>query len=101
MKSMTMTILTSETVFRGHPDKTCDQISNGILDACLIQDKNSHVAIECLIKDDLLIIAGEVTTNAKINYSQVAREILKEIGGNGSFNILERYLNKVVILRLV
>ena len=62
-----MKIISSEAVFKGHPDKICDQISDAILDACLKQDKASRVAIETLIKNDLVVIAGELTTNAVID----------------------------------
>lgn len=85
-----MKIITSEAVFKGHPDKICDQISDAILDECLSQDKNSRVAVECLLKDELLIVAGEVTTKADINYAKVARNKLKELGFVGDFHIVEK-----------
>lgn len=75
-----MKILTSEAVFRGHPDKICDQISDGILDACLKEDINSRVAIETLIKNHLVVVAGEVTTKANVNYEEVAYDVLKSLG---------------------
>ena len=75
-----MRILTSEAVFRGHPDKICDQISDAILDECLKQDKNSRVAIETLIKNHLIVIAGEVTTKAEVNYKRIALEVLASLG---------------------
>lgn len=83
-----MKVLTSEQVFRGHPDKVCDQISDAILDACLEQDKKSRVAVETLIKDDFVVIAGEVTTKAIIDYESIALEVLKDIGVEGNFNVL-------------
>ncbi len=73
-------LFSSESVTEGHPDKICDQISDAILDACLVQDPDSRVACECLITTDKLIIAGEITTQAKIDYAQIAREIIVEIG---------------------
>lgn len=85
-----MKLITSESVFSGHPDKICDQVSDAILDAVLEQDKNSRVGIECAIKDDLILLFGEITTNAKINYSEVASKVLKEIGYNEKFCILEK-----------
>lgn len=85
-----MKIITSESVFKGHPDKVCDQISDAILDECLKQDKNSRVAIECLLKDELLIVAGEVTTSANINYSKTALNKLKELGLAGEFKVIEK-----------
>ena len=75
-----MKIITSEAVFKGHPDKICDQISDAILDECLKQDKNSRVAIETLIKNDLVVIAGELTTNAKINYKDIVVKVLSDLG---------------------
>ena len=81
-------IYTSEAVFIGHPDKICDEISDAILDACLSEDKGSRVAVECLIKDELLVIAGEVTTKAKVDYKAVACRILDSLGYDSSrFNV--------------
>ncbi len=75
-----MNVKTSEAVFRAHPDKICDQVSDGVLDAILSKDKESRVAIECLIKDDLLVVAGEVTTSHQIDYVEVAKDTLNHIG---------------------
>jgi S-adenosylmethionine synthetase len=75
-----MKIITSECVFRGHPDKIADQISDRILDECLAQDKNSRVAVETLIKNNLIVLAGEVTTNANVSYKNVALSVLKDLG---------------------
>jgi len=71
---------TSESVGCGHPDKVCDQISDAILDECLKQDPNSRVAIETLVTSQTVVIAGEVTTLAKINFEQIARDTIKQIG---------------------
>jgi S-adenosylmethionine synthetase len=71
---------TSESVSEGHPDKVCDYIADSILDACLEQDPNSHVACEVLCKDDHVVLAGEITTNATFDYEQVARRAIREIG---------------------
>ena len=73
-------IFTSEAVSEGHPDKVCDQISDAILTECLKQDKNSHVACEVMISSNNLVIAGEISTMAKVNYEAVARKVLKDIG---------------------
>ena len=71
---------TSESVTEGHPDKICDLISDSILDACLSQDPNSKVAIETIAKSNMILVAGELATNAKINIDQIVRDKIKEIG---------------------
>lgn len=73
-------LFTSESVSEGHPDKVCDQISDAVLDACLEQDPKSRVACECLATTGLVIIAGEITTSAVVNYADVARNVLRDIG---------------------
>ncbi|MBO4631445.1 MAG: methionine adenosyltransferase [Lentisphaeria bacterium] len=73
-------IFTSESVSEGHPDKVCDQISDAILDACLKQDPESRVACETLATTDLIVISGEITTKAKVNWEQVARGVVADIG---------------------
>ena len=75
-------LFTSESVSEGHPDKVSDQISDAILDAILAQDKYSRVAVETLTKTGLVVIAGEVTTKARVDYAKVARETISEIGYN-------------------
>ncbi len=80
--------LTSESVTEGHPDKICDKISDYILDEALRQDKNSKMAVEATIKDDLILIYGEATTNAKLNYEQLAKHVLKDIGYNEEYNVI-------------
>lgn len=78
---------TSESVTEGHPDKVCDQIADGILDAILKQDPEARAAIECCAAYDGLLIMGEVTTSAKVDYAACAREIIKRIGYDfGSFS---------------
>ena len=72
--------ITSESVTEGHPDKLCDLISDSILDECLKQDENSRVAVETLAVKNLIVIAGQITTNAIINYEEIARSVIKEIG---------------------
>jgi S-adenosylmethionine synthetase len=67
-------------VTEGHPDKVCDQIADGILDAVIAQDKNARCAIECCAAYDRLLIMGEVTTTAKVDYEKTAREIIRRIG---------------------
>jgi S-adenosylmethionine synthetase len=73
-------LFTSESVSEGHPDKVADQVSDAILDALLDQDKYSRVACETLVKTGLVVIAGEITSNAKIDYAKVARDTILEIG---------------------
>ena len=73
-------LFSSESVTEGHPDKVCDLISDSILDACLAQDPNSKVAMETLAKSNMIVLAGEITTNAKINPDEIARNRIKEIG---------------------
>ena len=71
---------TSESVTEGHPDKVCDNISDGILDAILTQDPMARAAIECSAAFDTLLIMGEVTTTANVDYEKTAREIIRKIG---------------------
>jgi len=70
----------SESVTEGHPDKVCDGVSDAILDACLAQDPESRVAVETLVTTDFCCMAGEVTTKAKVNFEEVARKKIREIG---------------------
>lgn len=70
----------SESVGEGHPDKVADYISDSILDACLEQDKFSRVACETLVKSNCVVIAGEITTNAKLDYEKIVRNAIREIG---------------------
>jgi S-adenosylmethionine synthetase len=73
---------TSESVTEGHPDKVCDQISDAVLDACLSEDPESRVACECLVTTDFLVVAGEITTRAKLDIESIARQTIGEIGYN-------------------
>jgi S-adenosylmethionine synthetase len=73
-------LFTSESVTEGHPDKISDQISDAVLDAVLAQDEKGRVACETLVTTGLVVIAGEITTKAQVNFSQVARETIREIG---------------------
>ncbi len=73
-------IFTSESVSEGHPDKVCDQISDAVLDACLAQDPESRVACETLATTDLVVISGEITTKAQVNWEQLARKVVSDIG---------------------
>ena len=71
---------TSESVSEGHPDKVADQISDAVVDAILAQDKHSRIAAETLVTTGLVILAGEITTSAKVDYARVARETIRQIG---------------------
>jgi S-adenosylmethionine synthetase len=73
-------LFTSEAVSQGHPDKLADQISDGVLDACLAQDKFSRVACETLVTTGLAMLAGEITTKAIIDYAEVARQAIRDVG---------------------
>jgi S-adenosylmethionine synthetase len=73
-------LFTSESVSEGHPDKVADQISDAVLDAILKQDKTSRVAAETLVKDNLVVLAGEITTGARVDYQHVVRKTIKRIG---------------------
>src|SRR6266571_3445504 len=77
---MSSYLFTSESVSEGHPDKVADQISDAVLDAILTQDKRSRVAAETLVKDNLVVLAGEITTDARVNFDEVARRTIKRIG---------------------
>ncbi len=79
---------TTESVTSGHPDKVCDQISDAILDACLEQDPMSRVAVETFGSHGTLMIGGEVTTNAKINYKKIAEDVYRSIGYKEKLDIL-------------
>ena len=79
---MTHFLFTSESVSTGHPDKVADQISDAILDACLSMDANSRVACETLVTRGLVIVAGEITSAATIDYQEVVRKTIQEIGYN-------------------
>ncbi len=77
-------LFTSESVSEGHPDKMADQISDGILDAILAQDPKGRVACETLLTTGLIVVGGEITTSAKVNFSEVARDVVKRIGYDSS-----------------
>ena len=77
-------LFTSESVTEGHPDKIADQISDAVLDALLEQDPKSRVACETLVTTGLIVVAGEVTTNARVDYTHIARETVRKIGYDSS-----------------
>ena len=73
-------VFSSESVGEGHPDKVADLISDSVLDACLAQDRSSRVACETMVKSNMVIVAGEITTSAKLNYEQIIRAAIRDIG---------------------
>lgn len=77
-------LFTSESVTEGHPDKIADQVSDAVLDALLEQDPKSRVACETLVTTGLIVVAGEVTTNARVDYAHIARETIRKIGYDSS-----------------
>ncbi len=81
---MSQYLFSSESVSEGHPDKVADQISDGVLDAILAQDPKARVACETLTSTGLIVISGEITTSAQINYIDVARDVVRRIGYNSS-----------------
>ncbi len=79
---------TSESVTEGHPDKVCDKIADYILDSALKQDKNSKMAVEATIKDDLILVYGEANTTATLDYEKLALHVIKEIGYTEEYKVL-------------
>ena len=84
-----MKLYSNEIVFRGHPDKVCDQISDAILDECLKQDKNSRCGIETVGGKGKIFITGEVTTNAKIDVEKIAKSVLEDVGYSTDYQIID------------
>jgi S-adenosylmethionine synthetase len=83
-----MKLYSNEIVFRGHPDKVCDQISDALLDACLKQDKLSRCGIEVVGGKGTIFITGEITSNAVINVEAIAKRVLEDIGYSSNYNII-------------
>lgn len=77
-------LFTSESVTEGHPDKLCDQISDAVLDACLAQDPRARVACEVSTKTGFVVLLGEITTTAQVNYDDLARKVIIDIGYDNS-----------------
>ena len=77
-------MFTSESVTEGHPDKLCDQISDAVLDACLEQDPSSRVACETAAKTGFVLLLGEITTHAQVNFDELARKVILDIGYDAS-----------------
>src|SRR5258705_6253821 len=75
-------LFSSESVTEGHPDKICDQVSDAVLDECLRQDKSSRVALETAVKTGLVLLIGEITTRARLDYPTIVRRTVERIGFN-------------------
>ncbi|HEU0039725.1 MAG TPA: methionine adenosyltransferase [Verrucomicrobiae bacterium] len=92
-------IFSSESVGEGHPDKVCDTISDAVLDACLAQDKHSRVACETYAKSNLVVVGGEITTKAKLDFNQIARDAIREIGYTHDDDVF--HADKVLIMNAI
>jgi len=92
-------IFSSESVGEGHPDKVCDTISDAVLDACLAQDKCSRVACETYAKSNLVVVGGEITTKAKLDFNEIARKAIREIGYVNDDDVF--HADKVLIMNAI
>src|SRR5581483_2063319 len=92
-------IFSSESVGEGHPDKVCDTISDAVLDACLAQDPRSRVACETYAKSNLVVVGGEITTRAKLDFSAIARDAIREIGYTHDDDVF--HADKVLIMNAI
>ena len=92
-------IFSSESVGEGHPDKVCDTISDAVLDACLAQDKHSRVACETYAKSNIVIVGGEITTKAKLDYVKIVRDAVRGIGYVNDDDIF--HADKVLIMNAI
>ena len=92
-------IFSSESVGEGHPDKVCDTISDAVLDACLAQDPRSRVACETYAKSNIVVVGGEITTKAKLDFSAIAREAIREIGYTHDDDVF--HADKVFIMNAI
>ncbi len=92
-------IFSSESVGEGHPDKVCDTISDAVLDACIAQDPRSRVACETYAKSNLVVVGGEITTKAKLDFNQIARDAIREIGYTHDDDVF--HADKVLIMNAI
>src|SRR5260221_11754686 len=92
-------IFSSESVGEGHPDKVCDTISDAVLDACLAQDPRSRVACETYAKSNLVVVGGEITTKAKLDFSAIAREAIRGIGYTHDDDVF--HADKVLVMNAI
>jgi S-adenosylmethionine synthetase len=92
-------IFSSESVGEGHPDKVCDTISDAVLDACLEQDRHSRVACETYAKSNLVVVGGEITTGAKLDFNAIARQAIRDIGYTNDDDVF--HADRVLILNAI
>src|SRR5215510_9032218 len=92
-------IFSSESVGEGHPDKVCDTISDAVLDACLAQDPTSRVACETYAKSNLVVVGGEITTKARLDFNAIARAAIREIGYTHDDDVF--HADKVLIMNAI
>src|SRR5712691_13014287 len=92
-------IFSSESVGEGHPDKVCDTISDAVLDACIAQDPTSRVACETYAKSNLVVVGGEITTKAKLDFNEIARQAIREIGYTNEDDVF--HADKVLIMNAI
>src|SRR4051812_6822604 len=92
-------IFSSESVGEGHPDKVCDTISDAVLDACLTQDPSSRVACETYAKSNMVVVGGEITTRAKLDYNAITRDAIREIGYTNDDDVF--HADRVLILNAI
>src|SRR6516225_10306135 len=92
-------IFSSESVGEGHPDKVCDTISDYVLDACLAQDPYSRVACETYAKCNLVVVGGEITTKAKLDFNDIARQAIRDIGYTHEDDVF--HADKVLIMNAI
>jgi S-adenosylmethionine synthetase len=92
-------IFSSESVGEGHPDKVCDTISDAVLDACLAQDRHSRVACETYAKSNLVVVGGEITTSAQLDFNAIARAAIREIGYTNDDDVF--HADRVLILNAI
>src|SRR5262245_53339432 len=92
-------IFSSESVGEGHPDKVCDTISDAVLDACLAQDPRSRVACETYAKSNLVVVGGEITTKAKLDFNAIARDAIRGIGYTHDDDVF--HADKVLIMNAI
>src|SRR6266446_5273238 len=92
-------IFSSESVGEGHPDKVCDTISDAVLDACLAQDPYSRVACETYAKSNLVVVGGEITTKAKVDFNAITRQAIRDIGYTNDDDVF--HADRVLILNAI